>query len=148
MRMLGAGKPGMDLDVANIVSEKYGFSFDWVGSCVESQEFYDSLGNHNKKVNAVLSKEFGINWEKQFDIELDSMTSLINKAKQIVSTQTDYNILLEKFEENYCIIDLSIRPTKRDYIFCAQVYEYKSEDLKGQIYREWNIDTKNWKVLK
>lgn len=146
LRILGAGKPAVDYDILNLLAKKYRVSYELVGGCTETKEFMDSIHNYNEKNYVILNKEFGANWEKQLDIELDSITGLINKAEKIINTQTNYKQCAKEFEDNGKIIGLWIEPTEANYIFLAQSYFYEDYDKKD-IYEEWRVDLKNWKII-
>jgi hypothetical protein len=149
LKILAAGKPGIDFDVLNLITQKYGVIYKLVGGCTETNEFMDSIDKLNQKTYAILSKEFGENWSKELDNEVDSISRLIRKTEKIIKVRTDYDVQKEKLEDNHKIVGLWVEPTEKEYIFLAQacIYSGFGQTSTRNVYKQWNVDIWNWKII-
>ena len=149
LKILAAGKPAIDFDALNLIAQNYGIKYELVGGCTETNEFMDSIQKLNQKTYAILSKEFGENWSKELDNEVDSIIGLIRKTEKIVKVRTDYDSQKEKLEDSHNIVGLWIEPTETEYVFLAQAYIYNGfgQASTRNVYKQWNVDIWNWMII-
>lgn len=139
------------LNATNIIGKKYGLSYEIVGGCTESKEFYDSLETHNKKVFAQLAHEFDEGWEKKFMVKTDSMEFLVSQAESLVERTTDYKKRSKELETKGIILALWTEPTETNDVFKVEAYDYGMAllpaDSNRKVYYSWDIDLAKHKIL-
>jgi hypothetical protein len=151
LKILVYGLPAMNyLHAANIVGKEYNIVHEIVGGCMVTQKFSDSIDRHNEGVYCQLKKEFGVNFEKDFDAKTDSMEFLISQVYDIINLKTDFRKNKTKFETKGIILSLWIEPTQNKGEFKAEAYETTllSADSDLHVYFCWTVDSDTRKILK
>lgn len=150
LKILVAGLPAMDyLHAANIVGKEYNLVYEIIGGCMVTTEFSDSIHRHNEDVYNQLKKEFGTNFERDFESKTDSMEFLISQVNDIIKHKTDFNKKKSEFETKRIYLSLWIEPTHHVGEFKAEAYEITltSTNSNRHVYFCWTVDSDTRKIL-
>ncbi len=96
--LLTYGLPCVD-DKANsqfIVEKKWGIRYSSVGGCEVTQEIIDSVKTNNDRVNRLIEKKYGQNWQEEIKKEIDKE---YEKEKLITEILENIDFIKKKKEQ-------------------------------------------------
>lgn len=79
--------PNEVINARATIAEKWGITFKSVAGCFVSEHLRDSIKNHNESTRSEISREFGIDWESKFEIQLENELEIQLKARKLINSQ-------------------------------------------------------------
>jgi hypothetical protein len=80
----------------NVVAEKWGIEYLGVAGCVVTKNLVDSVDRNNSKVEILIEKKYGKDWQTKFDKEVDEelinqkiASSLLDKEKKVIRKRNE-----------------------------------------------------------
>ncbi len=133
---------------SNMIARKYGFSYFAVAGCMVSEDLVDSVRRENKKVYEALLKRFGKGWRTAFELEVDSIRSILPQIEDLVKKES-YIIKKEKDleeENNGLFYGTEFTPQKN--VFDVKAYGWGKINNNDEllVYYTLSVDLKRKSV--
>ena len=136
-----------DYQEAKIAYAKYNLQFIGVAGCMVSEELMDSVKNHNRFVNRLISKRFGYSW-------YDSLRAQTKREyaydTTLISTVSHFDFVRERQEKLRAVgnglhftVDPKIGERVREISACG----YADRGSKWVQYFLFKVDTENKKLI-
>jgi hypothetical protein len=134
--------------VMSTVAKKYGFSYYSVAGCMVTSELVDSVDKQNKKVNIVLQRRFGKNWQDDFRKEVDTLIVRQEQILKLVRRDTEILIREKELEPSNEYIDYNIDFGNEPNSFYITAIEYKYEEgrFRENIFKKFLVDLNSHKI--
>ena len=145
-RLLHYGEPSPDPNEGRIlefVGKRWGIEFFRVAGCNVSKELVDSVKQHNDKVESLIARKYGKDWNTKFDEELKMETDNGELVTALIDDTDFIKEWKDKMQKDSTYIHYDLFPIPNSTKYNASIKGLNVMRKENKVYFNLVIDYRN-----